>query len=148
MSKDDPCHEQSAQVDCSVSAEGPLQSDRLREAVDLIEICHGRLILVENEREWISNQDIIDELCGFLLQQSTSAGLKSDEVATPSAPPLPSDHDTNKQLQEAREIIADCQQRLASYLPPGSGISPQQCISDLLEILDGPRARSFLNRTA
>ena len=34
---------------------------------------------------------------------------------------------------------------MTRYLPPGSGTAPQQCISDLLEILDGPRARAFLN---
>jgi hypothetical protein len=44
-------------------------------------------------------------------------------------------------------IIRDCQAILAEYLPPG-GITGADAIDRLLEILDGPRARAALARSA
>jgi len=85
-------------------------------------------------------RDAMQALRGKLSQRATSA-----EFNEWSAREVCEYIDILKaDLEEAKGIIGDCQQRLASCLPPGSGISPQQCISDLLEILDGPRARAFL----
>lgn len=53
-----------------------------------------------------------------------------------------------KQLEEAKQIIRESQSILTCYLPPDSGITQQQCISDLLDILDGQRARSFLKENS
>lgn len=41
------------------------------------------------------------------------------------------------------DVIRDAQKILASYLPP-DGISQHQAIGELLDLLDGPRARAAL----
>lgn len=46
-------------------------------------------------------------------------------------------------IHELEEIIRYCQDVLAEHLPP-DGMSAQDAISCLLEVLDGPRTRSVL----
>lgn len=48
-----------------------------------------------------------------------------------------------KKHEDALALIADCQAVLASYLPP-DGISKDECINQLLGLLDGPRSRAVL----
>ena len=43
----------------------------------------------------------------------------------------------------ALALIADCQNILTNYLVP-DGLSEQDCLSKLLELLDGPRSRAVL----
>lgn len=42
------------------------------------------------------------------------------------------------------ELVRDCQNDLAAYLPPDSGISKREVISKLLSRLDGPQARKAM----
>lgn len=43
-----------------------------------------------------------------------------------------------------KELVRDCQNDLAAYLPPDSGISKREVISKLLSRLDGPQARKAM----
>ena len=48
-----------------------------------------------------------------------------------------------ERLAQCLALIADCQAVLTSYLPP-DGITKDECINQLLELLDGPRSRAVL----
>lgn len=48
------------------------------------------------------------------------------------------------QTQKLIRLVKDCQQDLAQYLPPDSGITKDEIISRLLARLDGPQAREAL----
>ena len=49
----------------------------------------------------------------------------------------------NEHLEMALALIDSCQKVLASYLPP-DGITKDECINQLLGLLDGPRSRAVL----
>lgn len=46
-----------------------------------------------------------------------------------------------KLLAELNALVERAQRVLTEYLPPESGISPEEAITSLLEVLDGPNQR-------
>lgn len=50
----------------------------------------------------------------------------------------------NTACSKLERLVKDCQQDLAKYLVPGSGISDREVINALLTRLDGPQAREAL----
>lgn len=46
----------------------------------------------------------------------------------------------------AGDIVVDVWAILAKYLPPDSGITPEDCISELLELIDRPEVIAILQR--
>ena len=50
------------------------------------------------------------------------------------------------QLKLALDLIADCQKVLAEWIVPDSEISQFACLSELLELLDGPRSRALVGK--
>jgi len=49
-----------------------------------------------------------------------------------------------KPVAMAAKVITDCQDLLAAWIVPDSGITDQTVLNDLLGILDGPQARKAL----
>ena len=46
------------------------------------------------------------------------------------------------ELYLAHKLVSDCQAVLAKWIVPNSGISDSQCLTQLLDLLDGPRSRA------
>lgn len=45
--------------------------------------------------------------------------------------------------KSADDLIRECQAIVARFLPPDSGITREECLDRLLEVLDGPDAQRF-----
>ena len=73
---------------------------------------------------------------------------QTDDLSQPYAGKIvdsvTSDTTAQKPVAMAAKVITDCQDLLAAWIVPDSGITDQTVLNDLLGILDGPQARKAL----